>query len=98
MEWAAMPFGLDTVHVTFKRMSNDIMRDLLHKFVNLNLDDVCVCNRTSEEHLEHMRHVLQRFKVGNLKLRLKQCFFGLPDMEYLGYTLSNGKISTSTKV
>jgi hypothetical protein len=34
------------------------------------LDDVFVYNLTMEEHLEHMRLVLQRFKEEDLKLRL----------------------------
>jgi hypothetical protein len=44
-----------------------------------------------------MRLVLQRFKEEGLKLRLKKCFFGLQEMEYLGFTVSTGKISVSTK-
>jgi hypothetical protein len=47
--------------------------------------------------MEHLRLVLQRFKEEGLKLRLKKCFFGLQDMEYLGYTMLAGKISVSTK-
>jgi hypothetical protein len=50
-----------------------------------------------EEHLEHLQLVLQRFKDEGLKLPLKKCFFGLKDMEYLGYTVSAGKIFVSTK-
>jgi hypothetical protein len=32
-----------------------------------------------------------------LKLSLKKCFFGLKEMEYFGYNVSDGKISGSTK-
>jgi hypothetical protein len=52
-------------------MINDILRDLLHKFVTVYLDDVCIFSRTLEEHLEHLRLVLQQFKNEGLKLRLK---------------------------
>ena len=44
-----------------------------------------------------MRLVLQRFKEEGLKLRLKKYFFGLQEMEYLGYTVSACQISVSTK-
>jgi hypothetical protein len=47
--------------------------------------------------MTHLRLVLQRFKEEGLKLRLKKCFFGLQEMEYLGYTVSDGKMSVSTK-
>jgi hypothetical protein len=85
MEWVAMPFGLCNAHATFHRMMNDILRDFLHKFVTVYLDDVCIYSRTMEEHLEHLRLMLQLFKEEGLKLRLKKCFFGLQEMEYLGY-------------
>jgi hypothetical protein len=76
---------------------NDILRDFSHKFVTVYVDDMCVYSRTLEEHIEHLRLVLQRFKEEGLKLRLKKCFFVLLHMEYLGYNVSAGKISVSTK-
>jgi hypothetical protein len=97
MECVAMPFGMCNTPTTFQRMMNDILRDFLHKFVTLYLDDVCLYSRTMEEHMEHLRLVLHRFKEEGLKLRLKKCFFGLHEMEYLGYTVSTRKISVSTK-
>jgi hypothetical protein len=55
-----------------QRMMNDILRYFLHKlFVTVYLDDVSIYSRTLEEHLEHPRMVLQRFKEEGLKLRLK---------------------------
>jgi hypothetical protein len=45
----------------------------------------------------YLRLVLQRFKEKGLKLRLEKCFFGLQEMEYMGYTVSAGKISVSAK-
>jgi hypothetical protein len=78
-------------------MINDILRDFLHKFVIVYLDDVRVSSRTLEEHLEQRHLVLQHFKEEGLKLRLKRCLFGLQDMEYLGYIVSAGKLSVLTK-
>jgi hypothetical protein len=54
MEWVAMPFGMCNAPATFQRMMNDILRDFLHKFVTVYLDDVCIYNRTLEEHLEYV--------------------------------------------
>jgi hypothetical protein len=66
-------------------MINDILCDFLHKFVHAYLDDVCIYNRTLEEHMEDLRLVVERFKQEGLKLRLKKCFFGLyitPSIHY----------------
>jgi hypothetical protein len=48
MEWVAMPFGLYNAPYTFQRMMNDILRDVLHKFIIAYLDDVCVYSCTLE--------------------------------------------------
>jgi hypothetical protein len=97
MELVAMPFGLCNSPTTFKRMMNNVLRDFLHKFVTVYLDDACIYSRTVEEHMEHMRLVLQRLKEEDHKLRLEKCFFGLQEMEYLGCIVSGGKLSVSTK-
>jgi hypothetical protein len=67
-----MPFGLCNALATFQVMMNGIMRDFLHKYITIYLDAVCVYNPTLEEHLEHMRLVLQRYKDEGLNLRLKK--------------------------
>jgi hypothetical protein len=78
-----MPFGLCNALATFLRMMNDILRDFFHKFVIVYLDDAYIYSRTHDEHVEHLRLVLQRFKEEGLELRLKKCFFGLQEMNIL---------------
>jgi hypothetical protein len=43
------------------------MRDFLHKFAKVYIDDVCVYNPKLHEHTEHLRFVLQRFTEESLK-------------------------------
>jgi hypothetical protein len=62
MEWVAMPYGQCNAPTMFQRMINDIMRDFLHKFITVYLDDVCVYIRSLEDHLEHLLLVLQHFE------------------------------------
>jgi hypothetical protein len=44
-----------------------------------------------------MEHLLLVFLEEGLTLRRKNSFFGLQEMEYLGYTVSGGKLSVPTK-
>jgi hypothetical protein len=71
MEWVAMPFGLCNAPTSFQRMMSDNLREFLHKLVTVIFDDICVDNRTLDEHMEHLRIVLQLFKEACLKLRLE---------------------------
>jgi hypothetical protein len=40
MEWVAMPLGMCNAQSMFQRMMNNILRDILYKFVTVYLDDV----------------------------------------------------------
>jgi hypothetical protein len=46
MECVATPFDLCNAPNTFQRMMSDGMRDFLHKFIIVYLDDVCAYNRS----------------------------------------------------
>jgi hypothetical protein len=62
------------------------------------LNDAIIYSRALEEHMEHLRLVLQRLKEEGLKLRLKKCFVDCKKIStLLGYIVSGGKLSISTK-
>jgi hypothetical protein len=46
----AMPFGMCNTPGTFQRKMNEILRDFLHKFVNVYLDDIFTYSLLLEEY------------------------------------------------
>ena len=61
-EWLVMPFGLSTTPSTFMILMNEVLRDFISKFVIVYLDVIFVFSQTEEEHLRHLRYVLERLQ------------------------------------
>ena len=53
-----MPFGLTNAPAVFQGLVNDVLRDMLDRFVFVYLDDILICSRNLEEHRQHVRLVL----------------------------------------
>jgi hypothetical protein len=56
-----MPFGLFNAPATFQRIMNDIFNVIVHRFITFYLDGVRVYSRAMEEHMGHLRLLLQHF-------------------------------------
>eukprot|EP00961_Rhodomonas_salina_P003851 53038-Rhodomonas_salina.1 len=65
-EWLVMPFGLPGALSAFQRMMNHYLRSFLGDFVICYLDDVLIYSSTPEEHLVHMRKVLDVLRAKKL--------------------------------
>ena len=55
-----MPFGLTNAPSVFMQAMNDVLEGL--SFVSVYLDDILIFSKTPEEHIEHVKIVLQRIK------------------------------------
>jgi hypothetical protein len=92
-EWVVMPFGLSNAPATFQGMMNHIFGDMIDRFVIVYLDDVLIYSTTYEEHVDHLRQVLQRLKENKLHCRVTKCRFLEKELDYLGFLLKQGKVS-----
>ncbi|GBG64705.1 hypothetical protein CBR_g46248 [Chara braunii] len=62
-EWVAMPFGLTNAPATFQATMTNEFRAMLDRFVLVYLDDILVYSRTLEDHLGHLRRVLETLRL-----------------------------------
>ena len=66
-EFLVLPFGLTNAPATFQRMMNSVFHDFIKAgFVIVYLDDLLVFSKTQEEHMMHLRKVLERLREHKL--------------------------------
>ena len=87
-EWLVMPFGFSNTPSTFMRLMNEVLRDFIGNFVIVYLDDILVFNEIKEEHLKHLRYVLERLQQEKLLINVKKCTFMKTELVYLGFVIS----------
>jgi hypothetical protein len=94
-EFRVLPFGLTNAPATFMRLMNDVLRPLLDRCVVVFLDDILVYSKSKEEHVEHLRQVLQLLRENNLYGKASKCEFGANKVEFLGHYVSKDGIHTA---
>ncbi|GBG77426.1 hypothetical protein CBR_g23875 [Chara braunii] len=88
-EFTVMSFGLTNTPATFQRAMNDICRHILEQYVLVYLDDILVYSRTLEEHLRHLRDVLDRLRRHGFYAKLSKCRFAQHKVNFLGHYVSD---------
>jgi hypothetical protein len=84
-EWLVMPFGLTNAPTTFIRMMDNLLHPFTNSFVVVYLHDILIFSRSWEEHLQHIRQVLNTLRQHQLHANLERCSFGMTWIQYLGY-------------
>ena len=74
-EWLVMPFGLSNAPSVFQRFMNDIFLDLLDVCVVVYLDDILIYSDNLENHKNHIKEVLRRFRDNGLYASPTKCAF-----------------------
>ena len=56
------------------------------------IDDVAILRKTWEEHLDHIRDILQRFRKANLTVKAKKCQMAMAECLLLGHIVERGQV------
>ena len=86
-EFLCMPYGLCKASRTFQRLMQS-PGELNLMYTLIYFDDVIVYSKTEEEHLVHLRTILDQFMEHSLKLKPSKCNFFHTEISYLGHKVS----------
>ena len=92
-QFRVMGFGLCNAPATFQSLMTQILRPYLRKFVVVFLDDILIFSSNWQEHLKHVRLVLQALREHQLFCKLSKCLFGAVEILYLGHVISGHTIA-----
>ena len=95
-EYSVMPFGLCNAPASFQHLINDALSGYLDQFTIAYLDDILIFSSCYEDHVTHVRKVLECLQDYELFAKLEKCQFYTDSINFLGYTVSTKGITMDT--
>lgn len=80
-------FGLRNAGATFQRLMDGILGDL--PFCVCYVDDILIFSDSQQEHILHLKAVLDRLQQNGLVVRYDKCTFGVHEVDFLGHCISS---------
>lgn len=93
-QFVVMPFGLCNAPQTMCRLMDQIIPPDLRHCVFGYLDDLIIVTENFENHLEVLIRIAAQFKKANLTLNVSKSKFCVTKVNYLGYVIGDGGITT----
>jgi len=94
-----MPFELTNMPSTFMRWMNHILHAFIGRFVVAYFDDILIYNKGLDEHINHLRQVLDVLRKESLYINIMKCDFCFEKIIFLRYIVSTKRIEMDeTKV
>ena len=91
-EFLVMPFGLTNAPAAFMDLMNRVFHPYLDQFVIVFIDDILVYSKNVDEHVMHLRIVLQTLRDRELYAKFSKCEFWLNEVIFLGHVISGAGI------
>ena len=86
--YKVMPFGLKNARTTYHRVATILFHDMMHRDVEVYVDDMIVKSRGRADHLAALERFIERIWKFRLRLNPKKCTFGVIFGKLLGHIVS----------
>ncbi|KAH0636443.1 hypothetical protein KY289_036358 [Solanum tuberosum] len=96
-EFLVMSFGLTNAPTVFMDLMNRVFKPYLDMFVIVFIDDILIYSRNNEDHVSHLRIVLQTLKDKELYAKFSKCEFWMESVALLGHIISGDGIRIDTQ-
>ncbi|GKA29419.1 reverse transcriptase domain-containing protein [Tanacetum coccineum] len=88
-EFQVMPFGLTNASAVFMDLMNRAYKPYLDKFVIVFIDDIFIYSRNKEEHVNHLRIILELLRKEKLYANFSKCDFWIRIVQFLGHLINS---------
>ncbi|GKF37127.1 putative reverse transcriptase domain-containing protein, partial [Tanacetum coccineum] len=88
-EFQVMPFSLTNALAVFMDLMNRVCKPYLDKFVIVFIDDIIIYSKNKQEHLEHLKLILELLKKEELYAKFSKCEFWIPKVQFLGHVIDS---------
>jgi hypothetical protein len=87
-EFLVMPFGLTNAPADFMDYMTQIFQSYLDRFIIIFIDDILVYSKNPQEHVQHLKIVLDILREKQLYAKFSKCKFWLSEVKFLGHVIS----------
>ena len=90
-EFCVVPFGIKFASGLCNRVISNMLNDC-QGYVTSFVDDLMVYSDSLEEHLVHVKLVLEKLRNAGVTLNRKKCKFAYQEVKFLGVIVGNGSV------
>ena len=90
--YKVMPFGLKNAGATYQRVATTLLHDLMHKEVEVYVDDMIVKSKDREGYITALQKFFERIQFYKLWLNPKKCTFDMASKKLLGFMVSQREL------
>ena len=90
-QFTVLPFGLKTSPTSFSLRVNKVLEGL-ENICGICTDDIVIYSDSLNDHIKHLKSALNRFRNAGFTIKLLNCEFCKPDIEYVEHMIGYGRI------